>query len=241
MGAGKASVNPNAAIHLERIGQGGHPLLVIDDFLLEPQQLRQLAASSQAFAADNRDFYPGLRTPLPADYVAAWPLALTVLLRQALAQPDLSLQCLFHAFSLTTTPPQQLKPIQCIPHFDDENCHTLAMVLYLFESDLGGTGFYRHNKTGLEAITPANVSQYMKTLMAQASTEGLPAAAYSNGDSALYSRYHSVAGKYNRCVLYPSNILHSGDIKPELGLSADPLTGRLTANMALLMSHTATE
>lgn len=229
-------VNSKCSVTLERIGQGGFPLLVLDDFLLQPQTLRQLACESDEFATDDSDFYPGLRAPLPQDYAANLPEQITPLLQATMGASGLSLACLFHAFSLTITSPEQLKPIQCIPHFDDENPFKLAMVLYLFDHDFGGTSFYRHNKTGFEALTTQNSDRYMKTLMSQASTDGLPDAAYINGNTKLFTRYHSVSSRFNRCILYPSNILHSGDINPAVGLSADPSKGRLTANMALLMS-----
>lgn len=229
-------LNPNASCKAEHIGEGGFPLLVIDNVLKEPDKLRQLASESAKFDTDDSDFYPGLRASLPQDYADAFSLQITPLLQQAMGMANLSLECLFHAFSLTITPPEQLKPIQCIPHFDDENPMKLAVVLYLFEEDLGGTSFYRHNKTGFEAVTSQNAAGYMKTLMSQATTEGLPAADYINGDSRLFTRYHSVAARYNRCIVYPCNMLHSGNINVQQGLSADPLIGRLTMNMALLIS-----
>ena len=43
--------------------------------------------------------------------------------------------------------------------------------------------------------------------------------------------FHSsdlVEAKLNRAVIYPSNVLHSGDIQTDLGLSNDPKKGRLT-------------
>lgn len=229
-------VNSNCSVTLARIGLGGFPLLVVDEFLLQPHKLKQWACECAEFSNDNSDFYPGLRAPLPQDYAAGLPAQIKPLLQSVMGASGLSLECLFHAFSLTITPPAQLKPIQCIPHFDDENPLKLAMVLYLFEHEFGGTSFYRHNKTRFEALTPENSDHYMKILMSQASTDGLPDAAYINGDTRLFTRYHSVPAKFNRCILYPSNILHSGDINPLIGLSAEPSKGRLTANMALLMS-----
>lgn len=229
-------LNPNIKLQLHSIGNGGFPLLVLDDFLADPEAMIQTAVECKGFEEDASDFYPGLRCPLPGDMSEQITHQLKDILAKQLPQPNVSIECLFHAFSLTITPQEQLKPIQCIPHFDDDNPNKLAMVLYLFKEDLGGTSFYRHNKTGYEAITPQNSKHYMNTLMSQATTEGLPEAAYIKGNSQLFSRIHSVEAKFNRCILYPSNILHSGDINTEKGLSADPQVGRLTVNMGLVVA-----
>lgn len=226
-------INPKATVEATTIGNGSYPLIVIDDFLAEPDALIEIACQSQNYANDDSDFYPGLRSPMPAEVRACFTKEFTFLLSRVLGKPELSLRCLFHSFSLTITPANELKPIQSIPHFDDEDANKLAMVLYLFRQDFGGTSFYRHNKTGFEAITQSNSKSYTNTLMSQATTEGLPEAAYINGDSHLFSRYHCVKSAFNRCILYPSNILHSGDINTDKGLSAQPSQGRLTANMAL--------
>ncbi len=53
---------------------------------------------------------------------------------------------------------------------------------------------------------------------------------YINGDTELFQRIGQVPVKFNRCIVYRSNLLHSGDINPTLGLSANPREGRLTLN-----------
>ena len=54
---------------------------------------------------------------------------------------------------------------------------------------------------------------------------------YIRGDTALFERTASVAARFNRAIFYRSNLLHSGDIAADAGLSPDPRRGRLTANL----------
>ncbi len=185
------------------------------------------------FSKPAEDLYPGIRSPLPTEYqqVASNTAAL------ALDWPQDELQePLFAAFSMTTQAPSTLAPIQSIPHFDDTDSGKYAMVHYLFDAPLGGTAFFRHRKTGLEQITQDTVQSYMQQLKRQASTEGLPSANYIQGSTPLFEEVCRVEAKFNRTILYPCNLLHSGLIDPSASLSDDPKQGRLTANMALRIS-----
>ena len=51
---------------------------------------------------------------------------------------------------------------------------------------------------------------------------------YMNGDTSLFQRIHQVAAKKNRLIIYPSNLLHSGDLAQTTALPANPQQGRLT-------------
>jgi hypothetical protein len=55
------------------------------------------------------------------------------------------------------------------------------------------------------------------------------------GSNALFEQLHSVDACMNRAVIYPSRILHSGDVNPLLGLSSDPKVGRLTIGSVILV------
>lgn len=227
--------NSKASIRVHKIGNGLFPLLVIDDFAVQPDNLIKQAAQA-SFQADPGDYYPGIRASLPEAYISAMVSALKSIMQGTVLDDGPALHCPFHAWSLTTQPEHLLKPIQCIPHFDDTNPHKYAMVHYLFREELGGTSFFRHNKTGFEAITNDNQQRYMKTLGMQATSEGLPDPAYIQSSTRLFNEYHHVAAKFNRAIVYPSHMLHSGMINADKGLSENPKYGRLTANMALMVS-----
>ena len=56
---------------------------------------------------------------------------------------------------------------------------------------------------------------------------------YISSDTTLFEQIASLEAKPNRLIVYPSNALHSGNINPDLGLSSNPSTGRLTISSFL--------
>ncbi|MDB5676250.1 MAG: hypothetical protein JWM65_3232, partial [Sphingomonas bacterium] len=57
---------------------------------------------------------------------------------------------------------------------------------------------------------------------------GPPPPDYWTGDGALFERIFAVEAKYNRAIVYPSFLLHSGLIGADASLSPDPASGRLS-------------
>lgn len=118
--------------------------------------------------------------------------------------------------------------IQPIPHFDSTRRDELTAVFYFLKIDLGGTSFYRHNKTGCEIIDDARRIPYYKSLESENDTDNIPQQGYINGDTALFTRIGEQKGIFNRLIVYRRQILHSGSISPDFVPDADPRTGRLT-------------
>lgn len=217
-----------------KIGHEATPLLIIDDLLAEPDWLLAQADSDQPFQADPANFYPGIRKAAPQLYQQALQTALLPLL-QAVFRPQASrLRSLQAAFSLSTTPAAQLRPIQMLPHIDTTTPQQLAMVHYLCGPEQGGTSFYRHRQSGFERISAERLAGYSAKLKAEALAAQLHLQpGYIDGDTSLFQRIYQVEAKPNRAIIYPGNLLHSGDIREGLGLSADPKTGRLTISSFL--------
>lgn len=213
------------------IGQEKTPVLILDNFFPDPQQLVEQACTEPGFAAQASDYYPGLRKLAPADY-APWALAqLNQLIRSTYSLSEtFSISPQLSAYSLATTPVHQLKPIQCIPHVDTQSPHQFALVHYLCDPRYGGTAFYRHRATGFEIINQARAPIYFNQLKQQLSEKGLSFSGYIRGDTDLFEQTHKIPTAFNRAILYPSNLLHSGLIDENLGLSRDPRQGRLTLN-----------
>ncbi|MBU2428391.1 MAG: hypothetical protein KKA56_16045 [Gammaproteobacteria bacterium] len=220
------------------IGREATPLLVIDDLVLDPDWLIASACETPDFTADPANFYPGVRKPTPTPYSQALQKTLLPLLQSVFnASQPTALQVLMSAFALSTTPASKLRPIQMLPHIDASTSNQLAMVHYLAGAELGGTSFYRHRQTGYERITAERLPRYSAQLKAEAQAAKLHEhPAYMGGDNALFSRIHQIEAKPNRAIIYPGNLLHSGDIQPETGLSAHPKFGRLTISSFLQLS-----
>jgi hypothetical protein len=173
--------------------------------------------------------YPGLRAPIPGAVCHAWLAKLGPLLDThfGAAPRGWAMQAWF---SLVTTPPAALAPIQRLPHVDGTDPGQIAMMLYLHRSLHGGTAFFRHVTTGLESLTAETYPRYAAAVQADVARTGLPPAAYPTDGSPHFIRTHAVPGNFNEAVFYRGNILHSGVIDNTAPLCADPRTGRLTIN-----------
>jgi hypothetical protein len=218
-------------VRIELIGREQNPLVVIDNFFAAPDQLLEQATSEPGFIAQASDFYPGLRKPITGDYPAQSLRTIVPLVREVFAiAAEREAQLSLCAFSLTTTPPEKLRPIQSVPHIDTHDPLQFAMVHYLCAEAFGGTSFYRHRSTGFETITQERLADYFKILKQEVMDEQQTRFDYINGDTRLFERIYQMPAVFNRAIVYRSNQLHSGDISAHLGLSEVPSQGRLTAN-----------
>ena len=224
-------VNKQQQIRVERIGQEQNPLLIIDHFFTAPEQLVEQACSEPGFTAQASDFYPGLRKQIRGDYPTQSLHSIERLVRDVfLIADEQKAQLSLCAFSLTSTAPEQLRPIQSVPHIDTHDPLQFAMVHYLCAESFGGTSFYRHRSTSHESITQERLTNYFKILKQEVMEQQQTQFNYINGDTDLFERIYQVPVVFNRAIIYRSNQLHSGDISAQLGLSPDPRQGRLTAN-----------
>lgn len=204
-----------------------HILVLADDFLEAPETAISNACL-QDFAKITPQ-YPGIRAPLETVIADAWAETLGPLLDAGFgAAPDgWAIQAWY---SIVTTPPDQLIPMQCFPHVDGTNPDQLAMMLYLHDTGHGGTGFFRHRSTGLEALTDEAYPRYAATLQGEVRQSGLPPARYVTDGAPHFERIHATSGAFNQAVFYRGNLLHSGIIDNAADLPTDPRSGRLTIN-----------
>lgn len=228
----EAQLKLKPSVHCQLIGTEQTPLLVIDHFFPAPDWLWQQAQQGD-YQADPANFYPGVRAPTPQSYQDALQNLLP-LLQQVYAPQAQHLRVLSSAFSLACTPAAQLKPIQMLPHFDTVEPHQLAMVHYLCDARQGGTAFYRHRYSGFERISAERLQSYGPVLKQQAMAARLhESPRYMHGSSALFQQIAEVEACFNRAVIYPGNLLHSGNIRELAASAADPAKGRLTISSFL--------
>lgn len=222
------TLNPDCRVHTLFYGEEQLPLLVIDDFITEAAAMIDDAATRQFEA--NSPLYPGIRTLAPRSF--AQLLLQQVSQHQAHFWPGEAypLGLSICHYSLVTTPPQQLKLLQRIPHFDSVEQHALAAVYYLFHDPQGGTAFYRHRQSGYEYIDDARQIPYYQSLEAENGGPNIPSSTqgYISGDTPLYQQIHHQAGVFNRLIVYRRNSLHSGLIPVHCNFSSDPRQGRLS-------------
>jgi hypothetical protein len=223
--------NPHPRI--ERVAlSNGNFFLVIDDALVEPDRIVELAVTHRD-AFRNVDFsaYPGTYLAPPPSLADALADFFAQHARRLFdARRLVTLQC---RFSMVTMQPEQLHPFQWFCHSDNQyvapSQSIQASVLYLFrDAELGGTSFY---EPVISAGELARFNHDAATLSgdAFASKYGI-AQEYQCGSSRYFTQIGSVPARFNRLIFYDGAMLHSGDITAPGKLSADPASGRLTFN-----------
>ena len=218
---------------IQSVAIGEHQAIIVDDFLVDPHQMLEIATRS-AFAPypnlESKKGYPGIRAEAPMDYSQSIAALLVPLIQANFGVPEtLPMRKSMCAFSLTTTPPGELGPLQCTPHFDASTPHHMAILLYLCDGNHGGTGFYRHNATGLQQITETTREYYLDTYYAEINARR-PAQRYFDDSDTQFTLLGLIPAKFNRLVVYPGSLLHSACINPAISLNANPRAGRLTVN-----------
>jgi hypothetical protein len=211
----------------EDVSSSNHSLVSIPNFLGTPDHAIA-QAGLQNFAKITPQ-YPGIRAPLDPSVCDAWLAQLSPLLDQwfGAAPRGWAMQAWY---SLVTTAPADLAPIQRLPHVDGTDPQQIAMMLYLNRAAHGGTAFFRHRSTGLESLTAESYPRYAAAVQADYGRTGLPPATYPTDGAPHFERIHVAEGTFNRAVFYRGNMLHSGVIDNAAPLSADPREGRLTIN-----------
>ncbi|NCT85588.1 MAG: hypothetical protein GXC94_20730 [Comamonadaceae bacterium] len=199
----------------------------------DPQALVEAArrASFQPCpGADQRRGYPGLRAPAPPAYSESLTALLDPLIKLNFGVPEqLAVKKTPCAFSLTTVAPQDLGPLQRVPHFDASTPHYMAVLLYLCDETHGGTAFYRHRASGLQQITAANREAYGERIYDEVERRPPPPRYFGDSDE-HFEFLGMMPARFNRLVIYRGSLLHSAIVNPPLGLSSDPRRGRLTVN-----------
>jgi hypothetical protein len=212
---------------------GGHPLVVIDDFLEHPEAMVEAATQARfepCAGAAERKGYPGVRAPVPKAYTDNLTELLDPLIRLNFGVPEeLPLRKSPCTFSLTTVAPQDLGLLQRVPHFDASTPHFMAVMLYLCDERHGGTAFYRHKDSGLQQITAENRERYGEMIYAQVERRPPPPCYFSDSNE-CFELLGVMPARYNRLVAYRGSLLHSAIVNPQQGLSGDPRQGRLTVN-----------
>jgi hypothetical protein len=227
-------LNPAAKIELAHHGNERQPILVIDDVLANPEAWRDEAARLQFRPIGPH--YPGLRAPVAEAKAQAMRDELAPLLAETFDVKPVPpvFECYF---SIVTTPPQALAPIQRLPHVDGLESDRIAILIFLSGTEAGGTAFYRQRATGFETLDRERFPRFEAELRAGVAQHGLPPAAYIGGDTPLYEQIASYEARPNRALIYRSRSLHCAEIAEDAQLSANPRSGRLTINSFLFDPH----
>lgn len=213
------------AIDVRRIGREAQPLIVVDGFAADPDALRAAAIATRFGAAAH--YYPGIRAPLPAEYLRDQLPVIAALVNEVFGRSG-GIEVIDASFSIVTRAPAALTLKQRLPHCDSYMAGRIALLHYLVPEGGDGTAFFRHRATGFETIDEARAPEYDARLAAELRAGAARPAGYIAGDTQLFERIAQAEARYNRALLYPSFLLHSGAIAAGAVLSPDPERGRLT-------------
>lgn len=212
---------------LAKIGAEQTQIVQVSDFFKAPELVVE-AASSHRYAHIN-PHYPGIRANVEPVLLAG--LCETVSDLVATQFGAAKQAWMGQAwYSIVTHPKERLTPIQRLPHFDGFDESQLAVMIYLNQTEHGGTGFYRHLSTGFERVTEARYPSYKTSLESDVQKTGLPPARYIEDGAPHFEKIFESDASFNNLILYPGTSLHSGVIDNAAPLPSDPLRGRLTIN-----------
>lgn len=228
-------INPNLEIQATRITRD-HICVVIDDFLLNPQEAIGYAASHAAEFVMLERAYPGLVLPMESRLISE----MNHFIQREMSRmfPFCRGGIDFHSqFSLTTLQPEEFTWVQRLCHSDprlEPGRVNFAALLYLFDNpDMGGTSFYRwknpefwQEMTKLQREDPdAGLDKLKEMFQMFRDPPG-----YMTESNEVADLLDKVPARFNRFVFYSGDIPHSAYITDPDLLSSDPAQGRLTLN-----------
>jgi hypothetical protein len=216
-----------AEVRLYREGREQQPVIVIDDFAADPDQIVEDAR--RLTWEPIGPYFPGVRHLTPPAMVEEARARLTGLIQQVFETKD-PLSRIESYFSLVTKPADQLEPLQRLPHFDGLDRPCIAMVHHLSRIERGATAFFRHRSTGFETMSRQRMPAYNLAVNREIMRLGMPKAQYLNGDTSIYERIGRHEAKYNRLLIYRGQTLHGAEAPDDLPLTDDPATGRFSIN-----------
>ncbi len=223
--------NPRPSIRVVPLPDKEH-LVIVDDLLLEPHKMVELARQSRAdFSDADHNYFPGPELNLPPALAQAFDQFIIGHVRKPLGARRTSM--LATRLALATLQPPQLQNLQRVCHRDTVPQPgmegTGAMVLYLFhDTRLGGTGFFRQTCSNAAFTDMVLRSRTMERDAFTALTGAGPG--YAVASDRYFEKVYTAQPAWNRAIFYPGTVLHSADIhSPEL-LVDDVQTGRLTVN-----------
>jgi hypothetical protein len=220
-----------SSIRIDQIGRERQPVIVIDDFVPDPAALRAKAETLDYQVLGRH--YPGLRAEVAAEDVDAYLEPVRDLIAEifGFAEPAAIISA---GYSIVTTRPAELTPIQRLPHFDGFEAERVALLHYLDGAERGGTAFYRHRSTGFETISADRHAAYDSALRRDVGRHGLPDAAYISGSTPIYEQIARFEARPNRAIIYRGHTLHCADLPHDLDFTPDPRRARLTVNTFLM-------
>ena len=200
-------LNPHRRIHSERIGEGRHHLIVIDDLFSHPRDINNLF--NELIYSDDTKIRDGAPT---------YRCAMLFPTRRLIYQELITLHHKVYsdikrveengtAFDLYRDQSSIIDIKSYVPHVDSTPRGSYGFVIYMNEKNLhGGTQFLRHTMNGRESVRSWG-QQDMNEVFNQDTTIRL--ATPWDYEPSEWQRYHLAPMRFNRLISYRNNLLHS--------------------------------
>jgi hypothetical protein len=226
------AINERFSVETRHVGHERQPVLIVDDYLRDPEALVNYAANEARFEPSPA-LYPGVVASVPDAYTESFLDVLGPLIGDTFGVRVETAYLTNCFFAIVTFPPEQLHYRQLLPHVDDFGPGVIAGLHYLCDSTQGGTALFRHRATGYESLTTEKF-QHLQGLITQdiASSGPLPPQ-YMTGSNRLFEQTAAFQAKFNRFIVYRGSILHTMLVDAKTKLDPNPRVGRLTTNMFL--------
>ena len=233
--AAALAINPDATVSVSDLAPGCR-VAIIDDFLADPEYVREFARLQRTAFDVPQGGYPGHTLDVAGNSMTA----IYRFLRNRMSREfgflrgDVEFSAML---SITSLQPGQLSNLQRICHVDPRrrvDRANFASVLYLFhEEELGGTAFYSwrdkalvERATALDLKDPGEAQRFLQ----ERSAYFAAAPRYMTESNDIARLDGLVAAKFNRLIFYSGDIPHSAYIENSDLLTDDPSSGRLTLN-----------
>lgn len=219
--------SPQIKVSVTQVGAERAPVIVVDNFITNPEELVEDAATEHPFKPFAL-YYPGVKAPIPTMYPLAVYQILKDPIRTVFGLDGLDVVMADSDFRMVTKRPDGLHARQLVPHYDIADPNVIVVLHYLASKPFGGTSMYRHRKTGFERIAGNRLETFESTISEELKSwrpEG-----FADGDTPLFERVASFPAQFNRAIIYRGISLHAGDIGTDFPYDPDPRNGRLTAN-----------
>lgn len=242
--AAPLAINTGAQVSVREIAEGCR-VAIIDDFLADPEYVREFAAQQRAAFDMPQRAYPGLTLDVSGNSMTdIYRFLRSRMSREfGFLRGDVQFSSML---SVTSLAAEKLSNLQRICHVDPRqrvDRANYASVLYLFhDTELGGTAFYRwRDKALVEEATALDLQDPDKALQfLQEQFEYFKEApCYMTDSNDVAEVLGMVPARFNRFVFYSGDIPHSAWIENSDLLTDDPSAGRLTLNSFASVHPTA--
>ena len=218
-------VNADAIINNKKIGEKNHPLVVVDDFLMDPDRLISEYIQSTPLvlnSMESESLLPGWFGYVPNRFPEIDSAATQLLdLYTDFDIPEDQLDEYRWNYQINVLHGGVQCARKCLqPHVDPA---MMAFVLYLNKDEQnGGTAFYRHADAGeinLQNVDKSfkRTAEYWKYKEWQFEKMRDTKDEYvnfdSNGMDDAWEEFHYEPMKFNRLILYPAYVFHSSLMK----------------------------